>query len=296
MSVQAVSRARIRPKQAQHSGTFNEVASQDKHVLDNVGALGGRLEDAGAVAGAQNKSGIAGGIRLDRLSALFLADLVYRLDLLEVLVGDCLCSYSSLPRDWSRPDVVLERQDVCWRVERHVDVRLNRGLVVMCLPLSGSSIALGVSVLQSTEAAGSSDVVGLGHLPLAIRGSTGATSQSLLAAVIARHFFDIDPIKKGDAPNPCRLFIMTSLKRSYAADSAAPNLSSKVYIRSTKSGKVQKIVRELYLREDIPCSSRLCAHCLEIAPTDYHNKGIKIIPITLIRTTSDFSSRSVCAV
>ncbi|TIA44211.1 ribonuclease R [Aureobasidium pullulans] len=65
---------------------------------------------------------------------------------------------------------------------------------------------------------------------------------------------------------------MTSLKRSYAADSAAPNLSSKVYIRSTKSGKVQKIVRELYLREDIPCSSRLCAHCLEIAPTDYHNK------------------------
>ncbi|CAD0094312.1 unnamed protein product [Aureobasidium mustum] len=69
---------------------------------------------------------------------------------------------------------------------------------------------------------------------------------------------------------------MTSLKRSYAADSAAPNLSSKVYIRSTKSGKVQKIVRELYLREDIPCSSRLCAHCLEIAPTDYHNKGISL--------------------
>ncbi|KAI4738531.1 ribonuclease R [Aureobasidium sp. EXF-12298] len=66
---------------------------------------------------------------------------------------------------------------------------------------------------------------------------------------------------------------MTSLKRSYAADSAAPNLSSKVYIRSTKSGKVQKIVRELYLREDIPCSSRLCARCLEFAPTDYHNKG-----------------------
>lgn len=70
---------------------------------------------------------------------------------------------------------------------------------------------------------------------------------------------------------------MTSLKRSYAADSAAPNLSSKVYIRSTKSGKVQKIVRELYLREDIPCSSRLCARCLEIAPTDYHNKGNTIL-------------------
>lgn len=67
--------------------------------------------------------------------------------------------------------------------------------------------------------------------------------------------------------------IMTSLKRSYATDTSAQNLSSKVYIRSTKSGKVQKIVRELYLRQDIPCSSRLCSACLSIAPTDYHNKG-----------------------
>jgi len=86
---------------------------------------------------------------------------------------------------------------------------------------------------------------------------------------------------------------MTSLKRSYAADSAAPNLSSKVYIRSTKSGKVQKIVRELYLREDIPCSSRLCALCLEIAPTDYHNKSMPCAEINLIKT--DISSRSICA-
>ncbi|KAH0268888.1 ribonuclease R, partial [Aureobasidium melanogenum] len=80
---------------------------------------------------------------------------------------------------------------------------------------------------------------------------------------------------------------MTSLKRSYAADSAAPNLSSKVYIRSTKSGKVQKIVRELYLREDIPCSSRLCAHCLEIAPTDYHNN---VAPFVLSETPAGTKS------
>ncbi|KAG9954544.1 hypothetical protein KCU85_g28, partial [Aureobasidium melanogenum] len=73
--------------QAQERHTFNKVASQDKHVLDNVGALGGRVEDAGVVVGAQNESGIAGGIGLDGLSALFLADLVYRLDLLEVLVA-----------------------------------------------------------------------------------------------------------------------------------------------------------------------------------------------------------------
>lgn len=66
-----------------------------------------------------------------------------------------------------------------------------------------------------------------------------------------------------------------SLKRSSVADGGAPNLSSKVYVRSTKSGKVQKIVRELYLRQDIPCSSNLCRACLQIAPTDYSKKGSK---------------------
>ncbi|KAK7753753.1 exosome catalytic subunit dis3 [Diatrype stigma] len=59
---------------------------------------------------------------------------------------------------------------------------------------------------------------------------------------------------------------MTSLKRSVGADPSASSLSSKVYVRSTKSGKVQKIVREVYLRTDIPCSSKLCSRCLDIAP------------------------------
>lgn len=61
---------------------------------------------------------------------------------------------------------------------------------------------------------------------------------------------------------------MTSLKRSLNTDPYASNISSKVYVRSTKSGKVQKIVRELYLRQDIPCSSRLCSICLANAPRD----------------------------
>ncbi|OAL50650.1 RNB-domain-containing protein [Pyrenochaeta sp. DS3sAY3a] len=65
-----------------------------------------------------------------------------------------------------------------------------------------------------------------------------------------------------------------SLKRSSAADRGQANLSSKVYVRSTKSGKVQKIVRELYLRQDIPCSSNLCRKCLEIAPSDYKKKAV----------------------
>ncbi|MCJ1383103.1 exosome catalytic subunit dis3 [Xylographa soralifera] len=61
---------------------------------------------------------------------------------------------------------------------------------------------------------------------------------------------------------------MTSLKRSLATDPHAANISSKVFVRSTKNGKVQKIVRELYLRQDIPCSSRLCSLCLSSAPAD----------------------------
>ncbi|KAI0599437.1 mitotic control protein dis3 [Biscogniauxia sp. FL1348] len=56
---------------------------------------------------------------------------------------------------------------------------------------------------------------------------------------------------------------MTSLRRPRDAES---NISNKVYIRSTKSGKVQKIVREVYLRQDIPCSSKLCTACLATAP------------------------------
>ncbi|RKF56263.1 Exosome complex exonuclease dis3 [Golovinomyces cichoracearum] len=70
---------------------------------------------------------------------------------------------------------------------------------------------------------------------------------------------------------------MTSLKKSLVLDSHSQTISSKVYIRSTKSGKVQKIVRELYLRQDIPCSSRLCTACLEHAPKDSRNHQIPFI-------------------
>ncbi|QUC18178.1 uncharacterized protein UV8b_02419 [Ustilaginoidea virens] len=59
---------------------------------------------------------------------------------------------------------------------------------------------------------------------------------------------------------------MTSLKRYHEEDPLASNISSKVYVRSTRSGKVQKIVREVYLRTDIPCSSNLCRVCLNGAP------------------------------
>ncbi|OAQ81645.1 mitotic control protein dis3 [Purpureocillium lilacinum] len=71
---------------------------------------------------------------------------------------------------------------------------------------------------------------------------------------------------------------MTSLKRSHEADPLASNISSKVYVRSTRSGKVQKIVREVYLRTDIPCSSRICKACLEGAP---RNAAGEVLPFVL---------------
>jgi exosome complex exonuclease DIS3/RRP44 len=84
-----------------------------------------------------------------------------------------------------------------------------------------------------------------------------------------------------------------SLKRSTTADRGQANLSSKVYVRSTKSGKVQKIVRELYLRQDIPCSSNLCRACLEIAPTDYSKKGEVFDVLSRLKLTPN--SRPICA-
>lgn len=70
---------------------------------------------------------------------------------------------------------------------------------------------------------------------------------------------------------------MTSLKRSVRTGGEVENLSSKVYIRSTRSGKVQKIVREVYLRDDIPCSSKLCKSCPINAPADSHGRGKKMM-------------------
>ena len=61
---------------------------------------------------------------------------------------------------------------------------------------------------------------------------------------------------------------MTSLKRTHETNALASNISSKTYVRSTRSGKVQKIVREVYLRTDIPCSSKLCDACAHNAPQD----------------------------
>jgi exosome complex exonuclease DIS3/RRP44 len=75
---------------------------------------------------------------------------------------------------------------------------------------------------------------------------------------------------------------MTSLKRSLASDPYTSNISSKVFVRSTKSGKVQKIVRELYLRQDIPCSSQLCTSCPNKAPRDA--AGNRKLPIHLPRS------------
>ncbi|KAF3910176.1 hypothetical protein ABW21_db0200754 [Orbilia brochopaga] len=66
---------------------------------------------------------------------------------------------------------------------------------------------------------------------------------------------------------------MTSIKRMLVDAAGHDSITSKVYIRSARSGKVTKIVREIYLRTDIPCSSRLCRVCLLNAPVDSSNRS-----------------------
>jgi len=65
---------------------------------------------------------------------------------------------------------------------------------------------------------------------------------------------------------------MASLKRSYEVDAASGNVSNKIYVRSLRNGRVQKIVREVYLRQDVPCSSHLCKACLANVPRDASSK------------------------
>lgn len=82
----------------------------------------------------------------------------------------------------------------------------------------------------------------------------------------------------GQSKRQANVAKMASLKRSAGENPLVSNTSSKVYVRSTKSGKVQKIVREVYLRQDIPCSSNLCSSCLKTAPRDAAGKGITSYP------------------
>ena len=81
---------------------------------------------------------------------------------------------------------------------------------------------------------------------------------------------------------------MTSLKRSHATTSPTTTLSSKTYLRTLKSGKVQKIVRELYLRQDIPCSSQLCTSCLDQQATGFHKKREPFVLSATPSGTRDF--------
>lgn len=84
---------------------------------------------------------------------------------------------------------------------------------------------------------------------------------------------------------------MKSLRRDFSSNPQAANVTSKIFVRSTKSGKVQKIVRELYLRQDIPCSSKLCSICPSIAPADANGNSEKGPPYFAM----SYPSRLRCA-
>lgn len=54
---------------------------------------------------------------------------------------------------------------------------------------------------------------------------------------------------------------MTSLKRSVPVDDHNRVYAQKIYFRQTRTGKVQKIVREVYLRKEVWCYSKYCGVC-----------------------------------
>ncbi|KAI9882045.1 MAG: DNA-directed RNA polymerase II subunit L [Watsoniomyces obsoletus] len=70
---------------------------------------------------------------------------------------------------------------------------------------------------------------------------------------------------------------MTSLKRTQAGGPQTSNILSKVFVRNKKSGRAQKVVLEVYLREDIPCSSKLCGLCTPQALADSNNDAIQFV-------------------
>lgn len=43
-------------------------------------------------------------------------------------------------------------------------------------------------------------------------------------------------------------------------------LRSKSFVKRTRKGNVVKVVKEHYLRDDIPCSSAVCNTCSKTAP------------------------------
>ena len=73
----------------------------------------------------------------------------------------------------------------------------------------------------------------------------------------------------------CRrsLVIMTTIKRPL--DNRNYTIAHKIFVRSSKSGNASKIVREQYLRTDIPCSSKLCTIC----PVVINPNGSAIPPV-----------------
>ncbi|WBW71574.1 exosome 3'-5' exoribonuclease subunit Dis3 [Schizosaccharomyces osmophilus] len=69
---------------------------------------------------------------------------------------------------------------------------------------------------------------------------------------------------------------MSAIGYKRPSSSATKDQKPKVFVRAAR-GKVQKIVRERYLRDDIPCQSKSCPLCISKLPTD--SNGNELEPI-----------------
>lgn len=108
--------------------TVEQVGEENEHVLDDVGLLGGRLEDALVVGAAEEEEAVGIELGLDQAPPqLGLLGLVDGAQAGVLLVGEEAGADGAVPGDRPLADVALQRGQVGGRIERHGGRAAGRG-------------------------------------------------------------------------------------------------------------------------------------------------------------------------
>ena len=96
--------------------TIYDVSNKDQHALQYIQSLRGRLEDAWVAFISQEQCDVAFRVGLYCLFSLLFSYLVDGLNFLKICVCDGFGPYGAFPGDGSLSDIVLEGEDVGWRI------------------------------------------------------------------------------------------------------------------------------------------------------------------------------------
>lgn len=100
--------------------TFKQICKQNKNVLDDIGMLSCRLENASLARAADKQGCVAIEVRLNKVGSLLgILGLVYRADTGMLVFCEGTGSNGAIPGDRTLTDVALEGSQVSRRVERH---------------------------------------------------------------------------------------------------------------------------------------------------------------------------------